>query len=96
MKVPSIAELYRVIRAIKETVTDYDRAHEDDEIPGVCLTVGVNSDGEWAVQVGCNEYHGSAYFYPHWVVRDIYRSTNCRVLAREVREEIREILSAAE
>ena len=91
MKVPTIAELYGTIKAIKQTILEDDRASEFDEEPGLCFTVGVDPEGNWSYQLGNNEYHGAAYFFPYWIVRDIYRTTNCRDLAREIQAEMREI-----
>ncbi len=87
MKVASISELYSLARAVKQNICDDDRADEFDEEPGLCLTVGVDLKGNYDYQLGCNQYHGSAYFYPHWLVANVYRSTNCRVLARDLREQ---------
>jgi hypothetical protein len=91
MKVPTIAELCCTIKAIKQTILEDDRAHEDSEVPGICFTVGFDPEGNWSYQLGNNEYHGAAYFFPYWIVRDIYRSSNCRVLAREIQGEMKEI-----
>ena len=84
---PTLSELYSVLRATKGHITDECRAHEFDEEPGILLTVGISDDGSWDYQLGCNEYHGAAYFHPHWVVQSVYRNSNCRELAREIRSE---------
>jgi hypothetical protein len=91
MATATISELYSLIRAVKEQICDDDRASEFDEEAGLSLTLGVDPDGNWDYQLGCNEYTGPAYGYPYWLTASVYRSSNCRVLARELQEEWREI-----
>jgi hypothetical protein len=84
---PTIRELYSVLRATKGHITAGCRAHEFDEAPGILLTVGISDDGSWDYQLGCNEYHGAAYFHPRWIVTSVYKNSNCLELARGIREE---------
>jgi hypothetical protein len=84
---PTIRELYQVIRFVKQQIDNECRAHEEDEIPGILLTVGISEDGSWDYQTGSNEYSGPAYFHPVWVVISVYRNSNCLDLARSVKDE---------
>jgi hypothetical protein len=86
-KTPTIRELYSVVRAVKQQIDPDCRAYEEDEVPGMLLTVGIADDNSWDYQVGCNQYHGSAYFYPYWVVTSVHRDSNCRDIARYIKEE---------
>ena len=86
-KTPTIRELYSVVRAVKQQIDPDCRAYEEDDVPGMLLTVGIADDGSWDYQVGCNQYHGSAYFYPYWVVTSVHRDSNCRDIARYIKEE---------
>ena len=84
---PTIRELYSLIRTVKQQIDDDCRAYEEDEIPGILLTVGISEDGFWDYQTGCNEYWGPAYHHPFWVVIPVHRNSNCLDLARFVKGE---------
>jgi hypothetical protein len=87
----SIRQLYPVILGIKRDISDEYRAFEGDEIPGIQVTVGFDHEtGDWGFQTGDNSFVGSAYHYPIWGVAGVYRTSNCREVAREIIEEIRE------
>ncbi len=86
---PTIEELYAVCRAVKQDISDEYRAFEDDDIPGIQLTVGCDpSTSGWSYQTGDNSFTGGAYGYPYWGVVGVYRSSNCRELARDLIEQI--------
>lgn len=98
-KLPTIKDLSELIRAVKRTIGDDYRASEDDDTPGICLTIGwaardgwhggvhINA-GDWSYQTGDNSYTGGAYGYPHWAVVSVYRRSDSRALARVIREEL--------
>jgi len=88
-RLPTISDLYRLCRAVKADIAPEYRAFEDDSLPGIQLTVGWNPEtGEWSYQTGDNSYTGGAYLYPIWAVIGVYRSSNCRELAHEIREQL--------
>ena len=93
MKLPTITELYPLIRAVKQDISDEYRAYEDDEMPGIQLTIGWNESGDWSFQTGDNSYSGGAYSYPHWAVIGVYRFTNCRDAAKDAIEQLAELAS---
>lgn len=86
---PTIKTLTQLVKSIKADIDDDFRAFEDDDAPGIQLTVGTNGNS-WSYQTGDNSYSGSAYFYPYWSVTGIYRDTNCRELARSIQSELAE------
>jgi hypothetical protein len=89
MKLPTIKELAGLCKAVKSNIYDEYRAFEDDDCPGIQLTIGWNDEtGEWSYQTGDNSYMGSAYHYPLWAVTGVYRNSNCRELARELQSEL--------
>lgn len=91
MKLPTIKELSSLIKAIKRTIHDDYRAFEEDEIPGIQLTVGADVvEGDWDFQTGDNSYSGGAYHYSDWGVVGVYRNSNSIQLAKEIREQIAE------
>lgn len=91
MKLPTITELSALFRALKPTIADDYRASDDpdDNTPGICVTVGWSPEtGRWSYQTGDNSYTGGAYGHPVWAVVSLYRRTNTRDLARDVRNEL--------
>lgn len=91
---PTIEEIYQVLRNIKEAGIDDDWYMDDEDArenrPGVQVTFGTDGS-DWDYQTGDNSYTGAAYFYPHWVVIGLYRGSNCRDLARQVKAEMLEV-----
>ena len=93
-KLPTISELYPLVRAVKQDIADDYRATQDpdDDIPGIQLTVGADVEtGQWSFQTGDNSFTGSAYHYPDWAVVEVYRTANCRKLAREIIAQLVEL-----
>jgi hypothetical protein len=100
---PTIKDLSALIRAVKATIGDDYRADEYDTVPGICLTIGwtdrpchapMNGDceaGEWSYQTGDNSYTGGAYGYPHWAVVSVYRRSDSRALARDIRNQLADL-----
>lgn len=88
MKAPTIKEISALIRAVKRIIQDDYRAFDDDETPGIQLTVGANIEGEWSYQTGDNSYTGAAYHYPYWGVVGVYRRSNSRALAKDIQDQI--------
>jgi hypothetical protein len=88
--VPSVKELAHLIRAIKKDISDEYRAHEEDEIPGICLTIGCSYDKGWGWQTGDNSYTGGAYGHPFWGVGSIHRRSNSIEVAKEIINDVYE------
>jgi DNA-directed RNA polymerase subunit H (RpoH/RPB5) len=93
-KLPTIKELSDLIKSIKPEICD-EYKDEEDQLPRIDLTCGINETGEWSYQTGDNSYSGSAYFYPHWAVVSIFRRSNSRELAKEIREQWLDLLASA-
>ena len=88
---PTIEELYQLCRSVKIDISDEYRAYPEEDVSGIQLTIGWNPDnGGWSYQTGDNSFTGSAYHYPIWAVRGIYRDTNCRDIARALQNELDE------
>lgn len=91
-KLPSIAELSALVRHVKAHISDDCLAFEDDEIPGIQLTIGWDHEsGEWSYQTGDNSYTGGAYSYPHWGVVGVYRRSNSRELAKDIQNQLADL-----
>lgn len=99
MKYPTITELLPVIKYAKSCISDDCYIESDDELPGITLTIGWNSeDGmynykhDWSYQTGDNQFEGGAYGYQHWAVVDIYRRDNARNLAKELISQLHDLM----
>lgn len=92
MKLPTIKELSELIMHVKTCIDDDCRAHEEDSLPGIQLTCGINNEGGWSYQTGDNSYTGGAYHYPHWAVVTVYRRSNSREIARDILSQWGELL----
>lgn len=90
-KLPAIAHLYPVLQYVKGDVP-LARSHDakdytadEESAPGIDITIGWNPEsGDWSYQTGDNSFTGGAYGYPVWATGRVYRSTNCRELARDL------------
>jgi hypothetical protein len=91
VRLPTIKDLAELVRAVKADIAPEYLAFEDDDVPGIQLTIGWNPEtGEWSYQTGDNSYTGGAYHYPLWGVVGVYRSSNSRDVARDIRDQLDE------
>jgi hypothetical protein len=94
MKLPLIKDLAELIKQLKPAIMDDYRSSEfdsEDDLPSMLLTVGWSAEsGEWSWQTGDNSYSGGAYFYPTWAIVAIYRRSNSKELARDIRNQLSE------
>jgi hypothetical protein len=93
-KLPTISELSELVRAVKQSICDDYQAFENDETPGIQLTVACDDEGSWDYQTGDNSYSGAAYFYPHWAVVGVYRRSNSKEVARDIQDQLSEALAS--
>lgn len=52
IRFPTIAEIKRLCIDVKRQILPEYRAHEDDDEPGILLTVGADGKGGWSYQTG--------------------------------------------
>lgn len=91
MPLPKIINLCSLLVQLKPQIED-DYIAEGDHLPSIQVTIGANIEGEWSYQTGDNSYSGAAYNYPHWAVIQLYRRSNCLELARDIRNELSELM----
>lgn len=93
-------EITRLLKALKHDIGDDYRACEDDDCPGMCVTIGAtpNDEGEliWSFQTGDNSYSGGAYSHHNWGVIYLYRRSRSAELARQAVEEIAESIASCQ
>ena len=92
MKLPTIKVLAALVASLKEHgIEDDFLAFEDDDTPGIQLTVGWSPEtGDWDYQTGDNSVTGAAYHYPVWAVVGVYRNSNSREVAKDIRSQLDE------
>lgn len=93
-------EITKLLKSLKGDIGDDYRACEDDECPGMCVTIGATPDEEtgelaWSYQTGDNSYTGGAYSHHHWGVIYLYRRSNCAELAAQAVSEIADSIALA-
>lgn len=93
-KLPTISKLSELVRAVKQSICDDYRAFEEEGIPGIQLTVACDEKGNWDYQTGDNSYSGAAYHYPHWAVVGVYRRSNSKEVAREIQDQLADLLAS--
>lgn len=80
-----------LVTLVRDDISDEYRAFEDDDEPGIQLTVGWDpEDGTWSYQTGDNSFMGSAYHYPVWAVVGVYRDSDIAALAEDIRRQLDE------
>lgn len=89
-----------LLKSLKPDIGDEYRACEDDDCPGMCVTIGVTPqpDGylQWSFQTGDNSFTGGAYGHHHWGVVYLYRRSNCKALAHDCVNEIADSIASSE
>lgn len=106
---PGIKELSALLKTLKLAIHDdyrYQGFEESDYedggrkigglpgLPSMTVTIGWSDEtGEWNYQTGDNSYTGGAYCYPHWAVVDLYRRSDSRDLARDIRSQLVDLVS---
>lgn len=90
---PTIKDIADLLIALKSQICDDDRATDDidDDTPGIQVTVSTNGNS-WNYQTGDNSFSGGCYGDPYWAVIYLYRRSNCRDLAREAVNELRDLV----
>ncbi len=81
-------EISKLLKRVQKFIDDDSRASEDDETPGISITIATTTGESWGYQTGDNSYSGAAYGYHHWSVQSIYRDTDYNQLAEEIVGEL--------
>lgn len=87
----TIKDVRELLISLKSDICDDYRIDDQDDLPGMMVTIGY-SNGDWGYQTGDNSFSGGAYGYPHWAVVYLYRRSNCRTLARDVIDQLWELI----
>ena len=90
---PDRGELTDLVKACQGEIGDEYRASEDeeDDQPGMQLTVGWDGKKDWSYQTGDNSFTGGAYGYQHWAVISVYRDSDAGDLAGDIHEQLEEV-----
>lgn len=95
-KLPSWWDLDQIVKDVREEIDDECRAGEDDDEPGIQLTVGWDGVMDWGFQTGDNSYTGGAYGYPHWAVVSVHRDSDEDDIVGSIHEQLEEARAAAQ
>lgn len=93
---PPRDEIVALIKSVRSDIDDEYRAFEDDEEPGIQLTVGWSDKGSvdspsWSYQTGDKSFSGGAYGFPHWGVVGVYRDSNVDDVADEILQQLADL-----
>lgn len=93
---PMVEEWRKLFSRLIPTINDDDRATEDGEEPGICVTVGFTPetrerDASWGWQTGDNSFTGGAYSHPHWAVVYLSRDSDPAEVAKDCEDQILEL-----
>lgn len=84
----TIREIRELLISLKSDICDDYRIDDQDDLPGMMITIGYSTNGNWNYQTGDNSFTGGAYGHPHWAVVHLYRRSNCTTLARDVIDQL--------
>lgn len=84
--VHDVAEL--IPNLIKDIEDDWIDDGDEDNGPGMDITIGSNDGSVWAYQTGDNSFMGSCYLFRYWGVGRLYRDTDPMVCARYLVDQI--------
>ena len=86
---PKFVTLEELISNVKKNIKPDCRAFYEEDVPGIQLTVGWSANrGDWDFQTGDNSYSGPVYGDPYWAVVGVYKNTNKKTLAKEIRDQL--------
>ncbi len=88
-----VKELTIDLKDYQPTIKKDYRASEEDEEPGMQITIATNNDlSDWALQTGDNSYSGPVYRLPHWAVIYLYPDSDCEELAKQAIRDLMELV----
>ncbi len=88
----TIKEVRELLISLKSDIDDDFRIADGKDLPGIMVTIGYSPNGDWDYQTGDNSFSGGAYGYPHWAVVYLYRRSNSLELARDVIDQLWELI----
>ena len=91
----SIEEIRQLLVSLKGDIDDDYRCDEEDDEPGMLVTIATTDGEGWNYQTGDNSFTGGCYGFRHWSVVYLYRDSNCRELGRDAVNELRDEVAEA-
>ena len=90
---PMIEEVEKLLLSFIEEIDDECRASDEDETPGIQITIATNDGQDFVWQSGDNSYTGSCYHCQHWSVIYLYPDSDCKALAIDAVNELFELIA---
>lgn len=85
--------LTAALAQLQEEIADEYRAFDDDEEPGIQITLACNADGsDFAIQTGDNSFSGVAYGFPIWAVAGLYKDSDCASVVDDLLSQLGDLL----
>jgi hypothetical protein len=90
LHLPKIGRLAKDLQILKWQIND-DMIPEEGGPPCLDITVGWTPGDGYDIQTGDNCFTGVAYGHPHWAVDTLFRRSNCKDLARDLINQLKDL-----
>lgn len=81
------------LERLKSQIED-DYIEPGDSLPGIDTTVASNDNlSSWALQTGDNSHTGACYGLPHWGVGRLYRDTDTDEMAKDLIDQVLDLIA---
>ena len=91
METEMVDEVAELLHELQSTIGDEYRASpDDDDTPGMQVTIATTDGISWTYQTGDNSYSGSCYHHPYWGVMSLYPDSDVHDVAKQGVDEILE------
>jgi hypothetical protein len=91
-----VREIERLLKDLKgDILDDYRIDGQEDETPTMQVTISTKDGSSWSFQTGDTSYTGGCYGDPHWAVIYLTRRSNCKELARDAVNELKDLVACS-
>lgn len=89
----NIKEIRSLLSSLKK---HYKQEIKESGEQGLDVTVATTDGRNWNYQTGDNSFHGACYSFQHWSVVTLMPDSHCGRLARDVVQELNDMVAEAE
>ena len=87
---PEKSDIKGLVNDCKAEISDEYRAYEDDDEPGIQLTIGWDGKKDWGYQMGGEGYVPDQAKHPYQAAVRVQRDTDAERLASDIRGQLKE------